>query len=142
MRIAFAMGLAVLLGATTSVQAQSIGSPPSAAKLRYWAGGDCINAGKYVGFDYARALERAIHKEPSGLAELFRFTDTAGFDGAAGEGHVQILFGLLQRWGDRRFARVLRAQSSHIREIIVFEFGSAFPDQRSQFPKTYSLAPH
>lgn len=142
MHIAFTMGLAVLLGATSSVLAQSPGPPPTAAKLRYWASGDCINAGKYVGFDYARALERAIHKEPSGLAELFRFVDTAGFDGAAGEGHVQILFGLLQRWGDRRFARVLRAQPSHIREIVVFEFGSAFPDQRNQFPKTYSLAPH
>ena len=49
------------------VHAQSLESTPSAAKLRYWASPDCINAGKYVGVDYARALERAINKEPSGL---------------------------------------------------------------------------
>ncbi len=91
MRIVFMWGLAVLFGAASLVHAQSLESTPSAAKLRYWASGDCINAGKYVGIDYARALERAIHKEPSGLAQLFRFTLTAGFDGAAGEGHSAIL---------------------------------------------------
>lgn len=106
--------LAVLFGAASLVHAQSLESTPSAAKLRYWASPDCINAGKYVGVDYARALERAINKEPSGLPQLFRFTDTAGYDGGAGEAHSAILLGLLQRWGDRRFAQVLRAQPSRI----------------------------
>ncbi len=145
MRIAFTVGLAVLLGATSSVQAQSLGPPPSAAKLRFWASGDCINAGKWVGIDYARALEGAIRKKPSGLAELFRFTDTAGFDGAAAEGHGAILLGLLQRWGDQRFARVLRAQPSRIRRAVIDAIAYAFPEpvwKGSHFPETYSLGSH
>ena len=36
--------------------------PPTDAQLRDWARPDCINTGKYAGFDYARALERAIQK--------------------------------------------------------------------------------
>ena len=145
MRIAFTAVLAVLLGAAPLVHAQSLASTPSAARLRYWASGDCINAGKYVGFDYARALERAIYKEPSGLAELFRFTVTAGFDGGAAEGHSAILLGLLQRWGDRRFAQVLRAQPSRIRRAVIDAIAYAFPEpvwKGSHFPETYSLAPH
>lgn len=145
MRIVFTMGLAVLLGATSSVEAESLGPPPTAAKLRFWASGDCINAGKYVGIDYASALEGAIRKQPSGLAELFRFTDTAGNDGGAGEGHSAILLGLLQRWGDQRYAQVLRAQPGRIRRAVIDAIAYAFPESEwkgSHFPKTYSLAPH
>ena len=139
MRIAFIVGL--LFGATFSLQAHPLGSPPSAAKLRFWASGDCINAGKYVGIDYALALEDAIKKKPPGLAQLFRFTDTGGYDGGAGEAHIEILFGLLQRWGDRDFARVLSAQPARIRHVVATEIRQTFPEQRKQFPKTYSLAP-
>ena len=127
MRIAFMAGLTVVFGATCPVQAQSLGLPPSAAKLRFWASGDCINTGKYVGFDYARALERAINKESTGLVELFRFTVTAGFDGAAAEGHSAILLGLLQRWGDRPFSRVLRAQKGPVRKAVIDAIWYAFP---------------
>ena len=145
MRIASMAVLAVLFGAASSVHAQSLESTASAAKLRYWASGDCINAGKYVGIDYARALERAINKEPSGLAQLFRFTLTAGFDGAAGEGHSAILLGLLQRWGDRCFAHVLRAQPSRVRRAVIDAINYVLPDpglKHSPFQETYSLAPH
>ena len=145
MRIAFTAVLAVLFGAASLVHAQSLESTPSAAKLRYWASPDCINAGKYVGIDYARALERAINKEPSGLAQLFRFTLTAGYDGAAGEGHSAILLGLLQRWGDRRFAHVLRAQPSRVRRAVIDAINYVLPNpglKHSAFQETYSLAPH
>ena len=145
MRIAFMVLLAVLLGAVSLVHAQSLDSTPSAARLRDWASPDCINAGKYVGIDYARARERAINKEPSGLAQLFRFTDTAGFDGAAGEGHGAILLGLLQRWGDRRFAHELRAQPSRVRREVIDAINYVLPNpglKHSPFQRTYSLAPH
>ncbi len=143
MRIASIAVLAVLFGAASLVHAQSLESRPSTATLRYWASPDCINAGKYVGIDYARALERAINKEPSGLAQLFRFTLGAGFDGGAGEAHCAILHGLLQRWGDRRFAHVLRAQPSRVRRAVIDAIDYVLPNaglKHSPFQETYSLA--
>ena len=145
MRIGFMAGLAVLFGTASLVHAQSLASTPSAAKLRYWASPDCINAGKYVGIDYARALERAINKEPAGLTQLFRFTVTAGYDGGAGEAHSAILLGLLQRWGDRRFAHELRAQSSQVRGAVIDAINYVLPNpglKHSPFQETNSLAPH
>ena len=53
------------------------------------------------------------------MTALFRFTDTGWFDGAAGEGHCAILFGLLQRWGDRPFSRVLRVQKRQVRKAVI-----------------------
>jgi len=72
-------------------------------------------------------------------------TDTAGYDGGAGEAHSAILLGLLQRWGDRRFAQVLRAQPSRIRRAVIDAINYVLPNpglKDSPFKETYSLAPH
>ena len=75
-------------------------------------------------------------------AALFRFTDTGWFDGAAAEGHCAILFGLLQRWGDRPFPAVLRAQQRSVRKAVI-DSVAAFPAcRRNKFPLTYASAPH
>ena len=141
MRIAFMGGLAVLLGAASSMHALPL-KPPSAAQLRELTRPDIIRY-RYCGIDYARALERALRKEPSGLAELFRATYTCRFDAGAGEAHTAILLGLLQRWGDRRYAQVLRAQPSRVRRAVMGEIASALDEpERRHFPETYSLAPH
>jgi hypothetical protein len=130
--------LALLLCFAVQVDAQA----PTAAELRYWAADECVRAGRHAGIDYARSLDRAIAGDPAGLATLFRFTDSGWCDGAAGEGHAAILFGLLQRWGDRPFARVLRAQKRQVRKAVVGEI-TAFPDwQRNKFPLTYASASH
>ena len=97
-----------------SIQAQPLDVPPSAAQLREWMDDECVRSGKHIGIDYSGALERAIRREPTGLAELFRYTVVGELDGEAGEAHSAILFGLLQRWGDRRFAHMLRAQKPGI----------------------------
>src|SRR5262249_22779187 len=110
--------LALLLCSAVEVDAQPIQRPPTAAQLRYWAGGICVAAGRHAGIDYAHSLDRAIAKDPAGLATLFRFTDTGCFDGAAAEGHCAIVFGLLQRWADRPFSRVLRAQKRQVRKAV------------------------
>jgi len=119
--------------------------PPSPARLRYWATGECVAAGKYVGIDYMRALNRAIAKDPTGLATLFRFTDTSGFDGEAAEGHVVILLGLLQRWGDRPFAQVLRSQKPSVRKAVIDELDSLIQGYRGKptrlFPRTFAPDP-
>ena len=124
-----------------SIQAQPLDVPPSAAQLREWMDDECVSSGKHVGIDYPRALERAIRQEPAGLAELFHFTVSGNLDGEAGEAHSAILFGLLQRWGDRRFAHVLRAQKLRIRKAVVNDIAMPSGGER-KFPLTYASAPH
>jgi hypothetical protein len=124
-----------------SIQAQPVDAPPSAAQLREWIDHGCVSGGRHVGIDYPRALERAIRREPAGLAELFRYTVIGDTDGAAGEAHAAILFGLLQRWGDKRFAHVLRAQKLDIRKAVVAEIPMPV-GSRPKFPLTYASAPH
>jgi hypothetical protein len=133
--------LLALCGCAGEAAVQS-DAPPSARQLRYWAGGECADAGKHAGIDYTHSLDRAIAGDPAGLAVLLRFTDSGWCDGAAAEGHATILFGLLQRWGDGPFSRVLRAQNREVRKAVVGEV-SAFPQFKpAEFPLTNALAPH
>ena len=132
----------VLLFCAGSQKAPALDQPPTAAELREGAAGPCVRAGKHAGIDYAQSLDRAIAKDPAGLAALFRFTDTGWFDGAAAEGHCAILFGLLQRWGDRPFARILRTQKRRVRKAV-FDAISPMPGwNRGKYPLTYASAPH
>jgi len=133
--------VSTILLLAASIQAQPVGVPPSAAQLREWMGDECVRSGRHVGIDYSGALERAIRQEPAGLAELFRYTVIGELDGEAGEVHSAILFGLLQRWGDRRFAHVLRAQKLGIRKAVIDNIPMP-PGSRLKFPLTYASAPH
>lgn len=133
--------VAMIVFLAASIQAQPLDVPPSAAELRGWMDHKWVSSGNHVGIDYPRALERAIRREPAGLAELFRFTVIGDVDGAAGEAHSAILFGLLQRWGDRRFAHVLRAQTLRIRKAVMDTI--AMPaGGRFKFPLTFASAPY
>ena len=121
-----------------SIQAQPADAPPSAAELREWVDAGSVNSGKRIGIDYRGALESAIRQEPAGLAELFRYTVIGEMDGAAGEAHSAILLGLLQRWGDKQFAHVLRAQKREIRKAVL----DTLPLPQGRFPLTSALAAH
>ncbi len=49
------------------------------------------------------------------------------------------LFGLLQRWGDRPFSRVLRAQKRPVRKAVMGEI-TTFPGWKpAEFPLTNAL---
>ena len=133
--------VAMILFFAASIQAQPLDVPPSAAQLREWMDDECVRSGKHIGIDYSGALERAIRREPAGLAELFRYTVVGELDGEAGEAHSAILFGLLLRWGDRRFAHVLRAQKLGIRKAVIDTIPMP-PGSRLKFPLTYASAPH
>ncbi len=122
-----------------SVQAQSLDVPPTAAELREMIDPACVRSAKRIGMDYQGAAERAIRREPAGLAELFCYRDDS--DGEAGEGHDALIRGLLQRWGDKRFAHVLRAQKLRIREAVIGNLALSPEDQR-KFPLTYALGSH
>ena len=134
--------VAMIVFLAASIQAQPLDDlPPSAAQLRESIDDGCVRSGKHVGIDYPGALERAIRREPAGLAELFRYTVIGELDGAAGEAHAAILLGLLQRWGDRRFAHVLRAQKLGIRKAVIANIPLP-PGSRLKFPLTYASAHH
>jgi hypothetical protein len=133
-----ALHVALIVFLAASIQAQPVDVPPSAAQLREWVDKGCVSSGKHVGIDYSGALERAIRREPAGIAELFRYTVIGELDGAAGEAHSAILFGLLQRWGDRRFAHVLRAQKLRVRKAVI----DTIPMPPGKFPLTYASVPH
>lgn len=135
---------AVVLFCAVSSDARALDPPPplTAAELREGAAGSCTRAAKHAGIDYPRSLDRAIARDPAGLAALFRFTESGWCDGAAAEGHCAILFGLLQRWGDRSFSRVLRAQKRPVRKAV-FDVVVSFPYfKRAEFPLTYASGPH
>ena len=133
--------VAMILFLAASIQAQPLDVPPSAAQLREWIDDECVSAGRHVGIDYPGALKRAIRRAPAGLAELFRYTVIGELDGEPGEAHFAILFGLLQRWGDKRFAHVLRAQKLRIRRAVIDTIPMP-PGSRLKFPLTYASAPH
>jgi hypothetical protein len=116
-------------------------APPTATELREGAAGSCVRAAKHAGIDYAQSLDRAIAEDPAGLAALFRFTVSGWCDGAAAEGHCAILFGLLQRWGDRSFSSVLRMQKRPVRKAV-FDAISSMPGwNRSRYPLTFASVP-
>jgi len=133
--------VAMIVFLAASIQAQPLDVPPSAAQLRAWIHNKCVSSGKQIGIDYPGALARAIRREPAGLAELFRYTVIGEMDGAAGEAHSAILFGLLQRWGDKRFAHVLRAQKPGIRKGVIDTIPMP-PGSHFKFPLTYASARH
>lgn len=140
-RLMTPLRFAMIVFLAASIQAQPLDLPPNAAQLREWMGDACVSSGKHIGIDYPGALERAIRREPAGLAQLFRYTVIGEMDGAAGEAHSAILFGLLQRWGDRRFANVLCAQKLHIRKAVMDTIPMP-PGSERKFPLTYASAPH
>ncbi|HMG06260.1 MAG TPA: hypothetical protein VK581_12440 [Chthoniobacterales bacterium] len=133
--------VAMIVFLAASIQAQPLDVPPSAAQLRAWIHNKSVSSGKQVGIDYPGALERAIRREPAGLAELFRYAVIGEMDGDTGEAHSAILFGLLQRWGDRGFAHVLRAQKLRVRKAVMDTIPMP-PGSRLKFPLTYASAPH
>lgn len=132
--------VALIVFLATSIHAQPLEAPTSAAQLREWMADKCASSGKRVGIDYRGALERAIRREPAGLADLFRYTVVGEMDGATGEAHSAILFGLLQRWGDRRFAHVLRTQKPAIRKAVIDTMPMS-PGSEYRFPLTYASRP-
>lgn len=133
--------VALIIFLATSIRAQPLEAPPSAAQLREWIGDKSVSSGKRVGIDYRGALERAIRRDPTGLAELFHYTVIGEMDGATGEAHSAVLFGLLQRWGDRRFAHVLRTQKLAIRKAVIDTMPMP-PGGEHRFPLTYASRPH
>ena len=111
----------------------------------HWMEIQCEQAAS-VGIDYRRAYARAFAGHEDGLATMFRVTPA--LDGGGAEGHSDDLQKLLTKYGDARFAAILRHESRKVRQSVVdsldFAFGvySGHSDWSTSFPITYSLASH
>jgi hypothetical protein len=93
-----------------------------------------------AGVPYSKAYNDAVKADSGGLSTLLRATIHT--DGIGSDTHDQILWDLLQVWGDSSFAVVLRSQSQRVREGVRCGLDYAAPASwASQNPRTAGLAP-
>ena len=119
-------------------------------RLRCWlqqpdSRGDVFSQGRLDGVDYRKLLRGAVAYDRDSLSGLFRYTTDGKLMGEGAETNCEILHLLLEHWGDSRFASALAAQPSRVRAQVIAEISYAwtYPGwQRTEFPKTYRLAPH
>src|SRR5947208_1213848 len=69
-----------------------------------------------AGISYSEAYDQALRKAPSGLSRVLAATTHT--DGVAAATHDQIVWDLLQAWGDSAFAAVLQAQPAEVRVAV------------------------
>jgi hypothetical protein len=91
------------LGVSASVRA----SEPSLAVDKLSHVPDLAAAARAVAVDYPKLVRLADAGDARAFGLLVWLTDHAGFDGAASEGHAEILWRLMQRLGDERATAAL-----------------------------------
>jgi len=107
--------------------------------------GDVIYQAQLDGLDYRAHLRRAIVKDRRSLAALFDYTENGQLMGVGAEEHCEVLYNLLQVWGDTSFANVLQGRDRRVRHRVIPWIASQFPYpgwRPYQFPQTYKLGPH
>ena len=88
------------------------------------------------GMTYAQAVRQARAKKERGLAALFGVSTSPELDGARAEMYASHIRALLDIWGDKGFAAVLRKQSPAVRksmwrwlrDIGFMEFSRRYPE--------------
>lgn len=118
------------------------------ARLRYWLQqpaerGSIFSQGKLDGIDYRNLLRAAMAYDANSLRDLFRYTANGKLMGEGAETNCEILYLLLQHWGDSRFAAVLSKEPRRVRVAVIAAIDYAYPHWRpTESPKTYRLATH
>jgi hypothetical protein len=98
---------------------------------------------KRAGVDYSPVLTSAFRRDKSALVTLLQLTAAGTFDGAGAQTHSEVLWSLLQCWGDAAFATTLRTQSSDVRRRVLEQLLYATEERkavRSSFPKTFGAS--
>ncbi len=88
------------------------------------------------GLTFRQALDQAYARKERGLATLFRMSTSPQLDGEWAECYATEMQKLLDVWGDKRFAAVLRKQSSSVRkaewrvlrDIALMKFSGRYPE--------------
>jgi hypothetical protein len=93
------------------------------------------------GMTYREALRQARARQEQGLAVLFRMSTSSQLDGAWAECYASNIRMLLDVWGDKPFAMVLRKQPASVRkaEFRVLR-DAALMDFSQRFPETFGAS--
>jgi hypothetical protein len=92
-----------------------------------------------VGVDYRALVVAATAADTGALGKLLDLR----LDGAGAEIHSEVLWALLRRWGDVRFAVVLLLRSTDVKSHVLCDLDFASPANWSRrFPRTFQLARH
>ncbi len=95
---------------------------------------------KRAGVDYSSTLTSAFGRDKTSLVTLLQVTAAGTLDGAGAQTHAEVLWSLLQCWGDDPFAESLRAQPSNVRRRVLDQLLYATEEKkavRSLYPKTF-----
>ena len=101
---------------------------------------DTESQAKRAGVDYNSVLVSAFGRDKAALATLLQLTAAAVLDGAGAQTHAEVLWSVLQCWGDGPFAQVFGAQTGHVRQRVRDQLLYATEERkavRSSYPKTF-----
>ena len=96
---------------------------------------------KAAGLDYTSALSKAFLRDKPSLVSLL--TVTSKLDGSGAQTHAEVLWNLVQCWGDAAFAEVLSTQVQHVKSQVVEQLRYATEENqgiRSSYPKTFGAS--
>jgi len=94
-----------------------------------------------AGVDYKAAFVSALGRDKAALVALLQVTGS--LDGAGAQTHAEVLWNLLQCWGDSAFAGTLYAQSNAVRTRVLEQLRYATEENkssRSRYRKTFQLS--
>jgi len=91
---------------------------------------------RQYGMSYKQAVREARAKKERGLTVLFRLSTSRELDGMRAEIYASDIRALLDIWGDKAFAAVLRKQPASVRraewrwlrDIALVEFSHRYPE--------------
>jgi hypothetical protein len=106
--------------------------------------GEDVDQAEAVGLhDYKINIASALAGDEAGLRQLLRLAPQHKFDGAGAESYTTRLGYLLKRWGDHRFAAVLRTESTVVRKEVIRHLDEYAVDKHMRrYPETSSLSEH
>lgn len=104
---------------------------------------DTVPQARTAGVNYSSELSAAFRKETAALITLLKLTAAGKLDGAGAQTHTEVLWGLLQCWGDSAFSDVLDLQPTKVRSRVLRSLLDATAETRSSrapYPRTLRLA--
>lgn len=101
---------------------------------------DTVPQAKAAGVEYASELSAAFRKDKGALGTLLNLTAGGTLDGAGAQTHAEVLWALLQCWGDDPFAEVLGRLPTSVRGRVLTKLRYATEETKSSrtpYPKTF-----
>ena len=95
---------------------------------------------KLASVNYSSSLTSAFGRDKSALVTLLQVTAAGTLDGSGAQTHAEVLWSLLQCWGDEPFSASLSAQPSNVRRRVLDQLLYATEEKkaaRSSYPKTF-----